>query len=155
MSKPLSITASLLLLAALAFAQTESPAPKAVPDTTLGLSKTSVFDSPSPPPVVPETADPGDRPPLPRAYPGAPPRIPHAVADFLPITRGENLCIDCHLVDEKVEGEPTPIPASHKTDLRRSPGEAGEKVVGARWVCLTCHVPRTGAGELVENRFGR
>jgi nitrate reductase (cytochrome), electron transfer subunit len=129
------------------------PPPAAIADRDLGLSKTSVFEVPSPPPVADNDSAPGEEPVLPRAYPGAPPRIPHGIAALLPITRQDNFCIDCHLTDEKVEGGPTPIPASHKTDLRNAPGKAGERVVGARWFCVSCHVPVTGAAPLVGNSF--
>jgi cytochrome c-type protein NapB len=96
---------------------------------------------------------PGEEPALPRAYPGAPPRIPHGIASLLPITRTDNYCIGCHLIDEKVEGGPTPVPASHKTDLRNAPGKVGESIVGARWYCVSCHVSLTGAKPLVGNGF--
>ncbi len=126
----------------------------AVPDRVLGLSKTSASDVPAPPPIKENTSSPGERPALPRAYPGAPPRIPHGIRDLLPITRDGNACVDCHAVKEKKPGEPTPIPASHYTDLRREPGKPGDHVLGARWVCISCHVPQTGAAPLVKNRFG-
>lgn len=136
----------------------ESPpgeaAEQAVADRDLGLSRTSVFDVPAPEPVPVNASDPGDGPVLPRAYPIAPPRVPHAVADYLPISRSENLCVDCHLLAEAEEGDPTPIPASHLTDLRNAPQEIGEDVVGARWVCLSCHAVATGAQPLVGTSFG-
>jgi cytochrome c-type protein NapB len=75
------------------------------------------------------------------------------VADFLPITPKQNACIDCHAVTEKKSGEPTPIPASHYTDYRNAPDRVEHEVVGARRVCVSCHVPTTGAPVLVENRF--
>lgn len=124
-----------------------------LPADQLGLRKGSLLEVPVPGPVHPNTAFPGDGPSLPRAYPGAPPRVPHAVADLLPITRDANLCVDCHDLEEGGEGLPTPIPPSHRTDLRRSPQQVGEGVVGARWLCITCHVPTTDAEPLVENRF--
>lgn len=125
-----------------------------VPDAALGLSRGSVFDVPAPPPVPVNASVPGDGSPAPRAYPGAPPVIPHAVADFLPITARENSCIDCHRVKERKDGEATPIPPSHLVDLRRAPGGSGE-VAGTRYVCTACHVGTTGARPLVGNRFGR
>lgn len=157
MNRSALLAAALLALAA-AFtaaqtAQKEAPAPAAIPDRDLGLSKTSVSDVPSPPPVADNETAPGEEPALPRAYPGAPPRIPHGIASLLPITRTDNFCIDCHLIDEKVEGGPTPIPTSHKIDLRNAPGKVGEGVVGARWFCVSCHVPVTGAPPLVGNSF--
>jgi cytochrome c-type protein NapB len=138
------------LIAAFALAQEQ---PAATPARELGLAKGSVFDVFVPAPVQPETSYPGDRPSLPRAYEGEPPRVPHGVADFLPVTREDNLCVDCHGIAEAGEGDPTPIPADHYTDLRRAPDEVGETVVGARWVCVSCHVAPSGADALVGNRF--
>ncbi len=136
------------------------PGPAAAPDpsapltdASLGLAKGSVFDVPTPPAVTANESAPGDRPPLPRPYAGAPPRIPHAVADFLPITQAQNACLICHAVTEKKTGEPTPIPSSHYTDYRHAPGTVGSEVVGARYVCVACHAVSTEAPNLVENRF--
>jgi nitrate reductase (cytochrome), electron transfer subunit len=126
-----------------------------VPDSALGLSKTSVFDVPAPPVVKPNDAAPGEVPPPPRPYALAPPRIPHGIGDFLPITAKANACADCHAVAEKEKGGPTPLPASHYTDYRNDPGKRGDKVAGARWVCTACHVPLTDAKPLVANGFGR
>jgi cytochrome c-type protein NapB len=129
-----------------------------IPDTALGLSKGSVFDVPTPPPVKPNASAPGELPVLPRPYAMAPPRIPHAIDDFLPITPKQSSCVDCHASSEvpaadapaapKKPGEPTPIPASHYVDLRRAPGAPGKQIAGARWVCTACHVPRTEAEPL-------
>lgn len=143
--------AALALLAALATAQDEPSV--AIPEEELGFAKGSVFEVPVPPPVSPESSDPGEEARLAPDYDGSPPRVPHAVADFLPITRDDNLCVDCHGITEADEGDPTPIPPSHYTDLRRAPDRVGESVAGARWVCLSCHVPLTGAEPPVGNRF--
>jgi cytochrome c-type protein NapB len=148
-----------LVLAALASACATAPsappaAPAAgIPDADLGLSKVSVFAVPAPPAAKPNDTVPGELPVLPRAYALAPPRIPHGIDGFLPITPKQNSCVDCHAVKEKKAGEPTPIPASHYVDLRNAPGKAGDQVAGARWVCISCHVPRTDAQPLVESRF--
>lgn len=124
-----------------------------MPDTSLGLDKGSVFDVPTPPPVKANESGPGERPVLPRAYVIAPPRIPHGVGEFLPITPKQNLCIECHAVQDRKPGEPTPVPPSHYTDLRNAPDRAGSQVVGARYVCVSCHASATDAPALVENRF--
>ena len=50
-------------------------------------------------------------------------------------------------------GQPTPLPASHYTDLRRAPGARGKEVAGARWTCVACHAARTDAEPLVMNGF--
>lgn len=143
--------ASLLAVGALVAGGTITP----VPDTSLGLSKTSVFDTPAPGPTRPNTTDPGDRPVIPRDFPQQPPRIPHGIADFLPITASENACIDCHAVAEKEPGEPTPIPASHYEDLRNAPGKRGDTVVGARYLCVSCHISPGDNPPPVGNSFGK
>ncbi len=128
-----------------------------ISDAELGLAKGSVFDVPSPPAPVRNGAAPGDLPPAGRAFPGAPPRVPHTVDDFLPITREENWCVDCHALDWTAPGagDPTSIPVSHYVNLRGDTDEIGGRVRGARWVCVTCHVADTEAPPLVGNSYGR
>jgi cytochrome c-type protein NapB len=144
----------ILSLGAVLVAACSSSRPTApTADANLGLAKGSVFDTPAPPAVKANESSPGERPPLPRPYATAPPRIPHATADFLPITRKQNACLDCHAVKDKKPGEPTPIPSSHYVDLRNAPGQVGGQLAGARYVCVSCHVARTDAPDLVKNRF--
>jgi nitrate reductase (cytochrome), electron transfer subunit len=144
----------LSLVTVLAASSSPFAAPEApVPDTNLGLSKGSVFDVATPPAVKLNPTSPGEQPLLPRVYVIAPPRIPHGIADFVPITQKQNACIDCHAVAQKKPGEATPLPASHYTDLRLAPDVVGAPVVGARYVCVSCHVPTTDARDLVQNRF--
>lgn len=143
----LAFAASAALAACSGAKPTPTPAAP-IPDAALGLSKGSVFDVPAPPAVKPNPSAPGELPVLPRPYALAPPRIPHAIDDFLPITQQQSSCLDCHGVKEKKQGEPTPIPASHYVDLRRAPGKPGSQLSGARWVCTACHVPRTEAQPL-------
>jgi cytochrome c-type protein NapB len=133
--------------------ETETPSEAGIPDAQIGLSKESVLEVPSPEEVAFETAGPGEKPVVPRAYEGSPPVIPHAIDDLLPITRENNSCLDCHVVEEKLEGEPTPIPRSHYIDLRNAPSKVRETVAGARYKCTTCHAAQTGAAPLVKNRF--
>jgi cytochrome c-type protein NapB len=121
----------------------------------LGLSKTNLDETPVPDAVVPNTTAPGEKPVMPRIYPGSPPLVPHGIADFLPITQQQNLCIDCHQVKEKVAGEPTPIPRSHYIDLRHAPDAVQDHVVGARFRCVACHVPQTVAPPLIMNDFDK
>ncbi len=151
MRLPAPVVAVPLLL--LALAAVRGAEPEGTPDAELGLTRGSVFEIPLPDPVRVNDSAPGELPLLPRAYVGAPPVVPHGLADFLPITREDNLCVDCHGIAEAEEGDPTPIPASHYTDLRRAPGRVGESVAGARWVCVSCHVAPSGAEPLVVNVF--
>lgn len=122
-------------------AQSSSPTPEA----ELGLARGSVTDTLSPDPVVPESTDPGVKPPLQRWNRVAPPMIPHGVADALPITRDANACVDCHLIDKQEEGDPTPIPVSHRAETKAGESAA---VTGKRWVCTACHASLTDAKPL-------
>lgn len=157
----MKITVILSLAAALAAGCSSSATTRdAVPaqsgpiaDGELGLSKGSVFDVPTPPMAKNNDSNPGESPLLPRAYVSAPPRVPHAVADFLPITQKQNACLDCHAVKEKKQGDPTPIPPSHYIDYRNAPDRVGGQVAGARYVCVSCHAVKTDAPNLVGNRF--
>ena len=140
------------LLTALALAATADP----VETTELGLSKTSVFDTPTPVPFSYAAPQPSQSEPLPRAYggfEGAPPRIPHAIDAFMPITAKSNSCASCHdrphLIGKTQKGAPTPMPQSHYGGFK---GEGGKKdLSGARYVCTQCHVPQSGAAPLVAN----
>ena len=137
-------TASLLVAA---------PPAKPVLDRDLGLSRTSVFEVPAPPLYQEEASAPGEKPLPRRINREMPPVIPHNVADCLPITLSSNLCLDCHAVQgPKKKGEATPIPSSHYLDLRRSPAVKGERVAGARYICIHCHVSRTNAPQILESR---
>jgi len=142
-----------LTLCALSLSASKPPA-KPIPDRNLGLSRTSVFDVPAPPAFRDEASDPGEKPLPKRINREYPPVIPHSVADSLPITRSTNLCLDCHAVPgPKKKGEATPVPASHYVDLRHAPEAKGAQVAGARYVCISCHVPRTDASVLVGSSY--
>ena len=125
-----------------------------VPDSALGFVGASVFSVPVPTRYHANGSDPGERPRLPRAYRGSPPRIPHGVADFLPITPAENPCLGCHDGARAAESGAVAVPVSHYRDLRHSPEAVRKEVAGARYVCVSCHVPTTDAPILVGSRFG-
>jgi len=114
-----------------------------VADSAMGLSRTSVFSVPAPPPVAVNRRQPGETKPLPRMFPGAPPRIPHEITDFVPIRRNGNECVECHDRARALESGAVPIPESHYRDLRRAPDTARDGIAGARYVCVSCHVPLT------------
>ncbi len=124
-----------------------SPAP--IADRDLSLYPGSVFEVPAPRGFVWNATDPGENPRLARAYPNAPPRIPHGIGDFLPITRTSHACLDCHLVAG--EEEVPQVPASHRTDLRHAPDRVGTALAGARRDCVACHVPTSDAPPLRAN----
>lgn len=133
---------------------------KAIPADSMGLSKESVFNVPRQHVYHEPSAQPGTSKLLPRAYLNAPPQISHNIQDFVPITTDSNMCQACHArpdlwdVKERAQGDPTPIPQSHYTDLRNSPDKIGDQVVGARYNCTQCHVPQLNAKQLVSNTFG-
>jgi cytochrome c-type protein NapB len=121
---------------------------QAIADSQIGLSKVSVFDTPSPDIANEREIDPDDAIAIDAAYDGAPPVIPHAIADLLPIVRGGNECLDCH--DDVDATAPSP---AHYTDLRFAPDEVRPEIAGARFVCISCHVSQTTAPALVESNF--
>jgi len=124
----------------------------------MGLSKGSVFEVPSQKAYAVKGGQPGQNKLLPRAYLGAPPQVPHDIADFLPITAQSNMCAACHAQPDqwgkkREKGAPVPIPPSHYTDLRNAPGKVTDHLIGARYNCTQCHVPQMDAKPLVENTF--
>lgn len=129
--------------------KTATPPPAPIPDTRLSLYPGSVFEVPNPAGFVWNPSEPGGNSLLPRPYPTAPPRVPHVIMDFLPITLTENACLDCHALGSDV-GAPE-LPESHRTDLRRAPGKVESAVAGARWMCTSCHVSTSDAKPLRGN----
>lgn len=124
----------------------EPPAVKsisAISDSELSLYPGSLFQVPNPAGFVWNAKAPGANERLVRAFPLAPPRIPHAIADYVPITPRGNACLDCHALDAGAEAPE--IPASHRTDPRIAPGKIGTAVSGARYLCLACHLPTSDA----------
>ncbi|HEY5656386.1 MAG TPA: nitrate reductase cytochrome c-type subunit [Myxococcota bacterium] len=92
---------------------------------------------------------------LERAFPDAPPQIPHSVEGMLPITASDNECINCHHPDNAASEADAPIPKSHfQRPVMRS-GKQGEPMVwmvekyadtkdlpGTRYNCTMCHAPQ-------------
>jgi cytochrome c-type protein NapB len=126
--------------------------PEAISDRDLSLGKGSVFEVQAPRRIPWETADPGIEPRLPRPFPDAPPRIPHAIGDFLPIGRDSNQCLECHGPDSD-DGPVVTVPRSHRVDWRRDPGTVTGQLAGSRWVCTSCHVPHAEGPALLGNGF--
>lgn len=148
----------LIALAMTIAAPSAALAAQPVKADSMGLSKGSVFEVPAQKAYTTKAAAPGQNKVLPRAYPGAPPQIPHDISDFLPITAESNMCIACHNQPDqwgkkREPGTPTPIPQSHYTDLRNAPGKVTDHLINARHNCNQCHVPQLDATPLVENTF--
>ena len=148
-----------IIVAALALgAVSVAIAGDAISELNMGLSKTSVFDTPAPQHADPTRAEPGNGKILPRAFLGAPPQIGHEIVSSLPIRPGDNACIDCH--DEQGEwgreigkGDAIPMPKSHYTNLRANDDVVYRRVVGARFYCLQCHATQAEVELLVVNTF--
>ena len=119
-------------------------------------------------PVQPEYSakDPGENKLLTRAYYGAPPMIPHSIADQS-LSATSNDCMDCHEAGDK----DTPgLPATHRIkalfgEYTRGQARNGaltafsgfgrvDTVSGNRYDCMLCHAPQASNAEpLVENTF--
>jgi cytochrome c-type protein NapB len=131
---------------------------ESVEDSQLGLSKTSVDSTPDPIVATSKAGMPGENETQEAYFPGAPPVIPHQVRELLPITAQENMCLGCHDLPDQIAlersiGEPTPMPETHYTDLRRRPDTVERASIGARYVCTQCHAPQADAPPLVANTY--
>jgi cytochrome c-type protein NapB len=132
----------------------QTPQPSAIPatpDSEIGLAPGTVFDQPAQAPIAFNTVDPGESELRPRPNAESPPVIPHSIDGFSTITRTDNPCMDCHGPEAARYSDATALPPSHQMDLRRSSDSQGDEVVGARWVCTSCHVAQTDTEPLVEN----
>lgn len=150
---------AILLAGALLFAagHAAQAADSAIDEMNMGLSKTTVFDTPTPVSFEYGNAAPKKSEVLPRAWEGAPPQISHRIDEFLPITAEDNQCLECHEIPKyigRAKKGKSPMPRDHYVDLRSSSDEMSDEIVGARFVCTQCHVPQTDAPPLVENTFG-
>ncbi len=125
----------------------------AIEDLNLGLSKTSVFDTPTPEPYAYIKTKAGKSKNMDRYWSGQPPVIPHVVEKYLPITAHKNKCLKCHeeptLIGTKTDE--SPMPKSHYQDTRSDSDKMTEEVRGARYTCVQCHVPQSNAMPLVAN----
>jgi cytochrome c-type protein NapB len=145
--------ASVLLFAA---GNAAKAADNAIDELNMGLSKTTVFDTPTPQSFSYGTTEPKKSEVLPRAWDGAPPQISHRIDEFLPITAEDNQCLECHEIPKyigKAKKGKSPMPRDHYVDTRSSSDEMSDEIVGARFVCTQCHVPQSDAQPLVENTF--
>ena len=125
-----------------AFAQAGKP----VGDASLGLSKGSVFDVPTPQPFA---ADGKGATGAARAAYAAPPLVPHPVDDFLPITADTNACAGSHDRPgaKKAKGEATAMPPLHYVK-----GAAPPRLSGDYYNCGLCHAPAADVKDIVGNR---
>ena len=128
----------------------------AIDELNMGLSKTSVFDTPTPTAASYTDAKPGKNEWLPRAWDGIPPQIPHRTEMYLPVVADDNQCLDCHDVPKYI-GQPknTDRTVKNKSPMSRDhyADDSLETVAGARFNCTQCHVPLSNATPLVESTF--
>ena len=129
---------------------------EAVDELNMGLSKTSVFDTPTPTSFDYSNAKPGRNEWLPRAWQGIPPQIPHGIDRFLPVTAADNQCLDCHDTPKYI-GNPKNMDRTVKNKSPMSPdhytSDTLDAVAGARFNCTQCHVPQSNAAPLVDNTY--
>jgi cytochrome c-type protein NapB len=123
-----------------------APAPEAaktIPETEIGLAPGTAFEQPTQTAIAFNEIDPGESELQARPNAEFPPVIPHTVQNMGTISVGENPCLECHATDVAEDMGAVAVPASHKMDLRNSPGDFGAEVTGARLVCTSCHVEQT------------
>ncbi len=105
-------------------------------------------------PAYSET-DAGESKKFDRAFPDAPPHIPHTTEDMYPITAEDNECLTCHHPDNAVTKADSPLPETHFERAVMAKGgpsdsmvwkvasyEKVKDVVGARYNCSMCHTPQ-------------
>jgi len=103
-----------------------------------------------------------------RAFPDAPPAIPHTVEDMYPITAGDNECLECHDPENAVEGTDIPLPRTHFREPVMAEGgksdamawvvksyKQAKNVAGNRYNCSMCHTPQAGNVRTVKSTFER
>lgn len=129
-------------------------APAGTPDSQIGLAPGTAFEQPQQKAIGFNTVDPGESELRTRPNEEFPPAVPHSIEDMETITFTENSCLECHDPSVAADMGAVAVPSSHNVDLRRKPDAEGDKVVGARWVCTSCHVTQTDAEPLVALSSG-
>ena len=129
---------------------------EALDEMNMGLSKTSVFDTPTPGNYTYNSEKPGRNDWLPRAWDGIPPQIPHGIEKYLPVVAADNQCLDCH-DQPKYIGRPKNMDRRVKNKAPMSPShyadDSFETLDNARFNCTQCHVPLSDAPPLVDNTY--
>lgn len=133
-------------------ADEQAAAPATIRDSAIGLAPGSAFTQPAQLPVPENPSFPGESTPKTRPFAGFPPVIPHSIDGLDTITLDENACLECHDTGVAADAGAPPVPATHRIDLRRTPGVVGDAVVGSRWVCTSCHAAWRDTKPLVSGR---
>jgi nitrate reductase (cytochrome), electron transfer subunit len=111
-------------------------------------------------------AEPGDSKPYGSSWADAPPQIPHSLDGLVPILYEDNSCLECHLPENAVDMEATPIPESHfqNPNLVENTNFHGMRTVvygykqsselaGSRYNCTLCHWGQADNVSAIENDF--
>ncbi|ACM93211.1 periplasmic nitrate reductase, diahem cytochrome C subunit [Nautilia profundicola AmH] len=88
----------------------------------------------------------------PASFVTAPPMIPHSVEGMVPITKNNNMCLNCHMPQAAKSLGVTPIPPSHFVDNFEG-GKKSSKLAGSRYNCTLCHAPQAMVDPVIENKF--
>jgi len=88
----------------------------------------------------------------PAAFSDAPPMIPHSVEGMVPITKNNNMCLNCHMPQAAKSMGVTAIPESHFVDNFAN-GKKAPKLAGSRFNCTLCHAPQAMVDPVIENKF--
>jgi cytochrome c-type protein NapB len=101
-----------------------------------------------------------------RAFPDAPPQIPHTVVDMLPITADDNECVECHHPDNVASEADLPLPKSHFSRAVMGSGGQGnpmvwvvqgyedaKDLVGSRYNCNICHTTQATNVDTPSTKF--
>ena len=144
-----------VLVGAISFALVFSCAhKKSYTEEELGLRQETLYDESTTVPVHGETTkkEPGESTKIERAFENSPPLIPHDITDMLPLEQTDNICMGCHMPEEAVGTDATPIPRSHLVDLGTGKDLKGT-LAGSRYNCMQCHVIQTELSPAVQNLF--
>jgi len=156
---------------------TKSVAKADITETSLGLRKTDLYTEKT---TIANKTEytgmaPGTSEKFDRAYVNAPPMIPHSVEGLIPIEKGNNQCVNCHMPEmaQYMDPKPTPIPKTHFKNWRpqvKSNGkdfhteadvihsktfsrDLGGVLYQGRFNCTQCHAPQSQGNLAVENTF--
>jgi cytochrome c-type protein NapB len=101
-----------------------------------------------------------------RAFPDAPPQIPHTLVDMLPITADDNECVECHHPDNVASEADLPLPKSHFSRAVMGSGGKGDSMVwvvqryedtkglgGSRYNCTMCHTQQATNVDTPSTKF--
>ena len=95
---------------------------------------------------------PGEAQKYERSFENAPPLIPHDIADLLPLTKDNNMCVTCHMPEVAKDVGATAIPKSHLYSIRNKKDLDG-KLSDDRFNCTVCHVPQANVEAKFKNNF--